>query len=131
MQYIEREFFINIIINMLIFLLTIDKSNCNILQTIFDPDNAGVNKSIGDIDMRLRKIKVANDILKMTKSFYRDPRLDLLPNDFIGSHRLLYLVIFHPTHTDSILACAKIQYRKPIIAKYVQFFDRYYVFKKI
>lgn len=94
-----------------------DKSNCNILQSIFDPDNAGVNKSIGDIDMRLGKIKIARNISRRRKSSYRDPTLDLLPNDFIGSHRLLYLVIFHPTNTDSFLACAKIQYRKPLMAK--------------
>ncbi|XP_043461697.1 uncharacterized protein LOC122498151 [Leptopilina heterotoma] len=94
-----------------------DKSNCNILQAIFDPDNAGVNKSIGDIDMRLGKIKISENLSKRRKYSFRDPKLDLLPNDFIGSHRLLYLVIFHPTHTDSFLACAKIEYRKPVMAK--------------
>lgn len=80
-----------------------------------------MNKSIGDIDVRLGKIKIAKDIFKRKKTFYRDSKLDLLPNYFIGSHRLLYLVIFQSTHSDSFLACAKIQYRKPIVAKYVKY----------
>ena len=95
----------------------LDKSNCNILQTVFDPDNAGSGKAIGDIDMRLGKIKVSTNPSKKTKIFYRDPSLDLLPTNIIGTHRLLYLVIFHPTHSDSFLACAKITHHKPITAK--------------
>ena len=95
----------------------IDKSNCNILQTVFDPDNAGTDKSIGDVDMRLGKIKVATNPTKNTKTFYRDPGLDLLPTDVIGSHRLLYLVLFHTNHSDAFLACAKIKHRRPVLAK--------------
>ncbi|XP_047350470.1 uncharacterized protein LOC124949465 isoform X2 [Vespa velutina] len=94
-----------------------DKSNCNILQTVFDPDNAGPGKSIGDVDMRLGKIKVAVKQSPKYKTSYRDPELSLLPADLLGPHRLLYLVIFHPTHDDSFLACAKINHRKPILAK--------------
>lgn len=94
-----------------------DKSNCNILQTVFDPDNAGVGRSLGDIDVRLGKIKVATNPAKKYKTSYRDPELSLLPADLLGPHRLLYLVIFHPTHDDSFLACAKINHRKPILAK--------------
>ncbi|KAK2588649.1 hypothetical protein KPH14_006415 [Odynerus spinipes] len=93
-----------------------DKSNCNILQTVFDPDNAGTGKSIGDIDARLGKIKVAVKQSKRYKTSYRDPELSLLPADLLGPHRLLYLVVFHPTHDDSFLACAKINHRKPILA---------------
>ncbi|XP_066586391.1 uncharacterized protein Rsod [Prorops nasuta] len=94
-----------------------DKSNCNSLQTVFDPDNSGPGKSIGELDVRLGKIKVALDPRKSYKTFYRDPELSLLPTDLLGPHRLLYLVIFHPTHDDSFLACAKINHRKPILAK--------------
>lgn len=38
-----------------------DSSDCNILQLVFDPDNAGKGKAIGDIDARLGKIKIATD----------------------------------------------------------------------
>ncbi|XP_012281553.1 uncharacterized protein LOC105700357 [Orussus abietinus] len=91
--------------------------NCNVLQTVFDPDNAGSSKSIGDIDSRLGKIKVAVDSRKSSKKLYRDPELSLLPADLLGPHRLLYLVVFHPTHDDSFLACARIKHHRPIIAK--------------
>ncbi|KAG7190089.1 hypothetical protein KM043_006224 [Ampulex compressa] len=94
-----------------------DKSNCNTLQSVFDPDNAGAEKSIGDIDARLGKIKVATDFRKKYKASYRDPELSLLPADLLGPHRQLYLVIFHPTHDDSFLACAKIKHRQPVFVK--------------
>lgn len=94
-----------------------DKSDCNILQTVFDPDDLGAGNSIGDVDGRLGKIRVAVDTTKKLKTSYRDPVISLLPADLLGSHRSLYLVIFHPTHTDSILACAKIKHRKFVLAK--------------
>lgn len=93
--------------------------NCNILQTIFDPNNAGTGKSIGDIDSRLGKLKVATDFDKKSKIAYRDLELALLPGDLLGPQRVLYVVIFHPTHDDSFLACAKIKHRKEITAKWV------------
>lgn len=67
--------------------------------------------------MRLGKIKVASNYQKRYKTLYRDSELSLLPADLLGPHRLLYLVIFHPTHDDSFLVCAKIIHQKPIIAK--------------
>ncbi|XP_034936914.1 uncharacterized protein Rsod [Chelonus insularis] len=94
-----------------------DRSNCNILQTVFDPDDAGTGKSIGDIDSRLGKVKVSTDTKNKFKAVYRDPVISLLPADLLGSYRSLYLVIFHPTHTDSVLACAKIKHQKVALAK--------------
>ncbi|XP_031842214.1 uncharacterized protein Rsod isoform X2 [Nomia melanderi] len=100
-----------------IFDLGKDKSSCNILQTVFDPDNAGNGKAIGDIDMRLGKIKVATNHHKRYKTLYRDSELSLLPADLLGPHRLIYLVIFHPTHDDSFLVCTKINRWKTISTK--------------
>ncbi|XP_071566892.1 uncharacterized protein Rsod isoform X1 [Temnothorax nylanderi] len=96
-----------------------DKNNCNILQNVFDPNNSGVGKSIGDVDVRLGKIKVAINTQDKYKTFYRDSELSLLPADLLGPHRHLYLVIFHPMHEDSFLACAKINHRKPVYTKAV------------
>jgi hypothetical protein len=95
----------------------LDKDNCNILQSIFDPNNSGVGRSIGDVDVRLGKIKVATSTQERYKTLYRDPELSLFPADLLGPHRHLYLVIFHPVHEDSFLVCAKINHRKPIHAK--------------
>lgn len=97
--------------------ICLDKDDCNILQDVFDPNNSGIGKSIGDIDVRLGKIKIADNIQKKYKTFHRDLDLSLLPADLLSPHRLLYLVIFHPIHEDSFLACAKINLRKPIHTK--------------
>ncbi|XP_020297647.1 uncharacterized protein LOC109862119 isoform X2 [Pseudomyrmex gracilis] len=95
------------------------KDNCNILQSVFDPNDSGVGESIGDIDVRLGKVKVAVTTKENYKTFYRDPELSLLSADLLSPHRHLYLVIFHPIHQDSFLACAKINHRKPIHTKAV------------
>lgn len=95
----------------------LDKLNCNILQNVFDPNNSGAGKSIGDVDVRLGKVKIATNMQEKHKTFYRDPELSLLPVDLLIPHRHLYLVIFHPVHEDSFLACAKINHRKPIHVK--------------
>lgn len=98
-------------------LICLDKDNCNILQNVFDPNNSGVGKSIGDIDVRLGKVKIAINTQEKYKTFYRDSELSLLPADLIGPHRHLYLVIFHLVHEDSFLACAKINHHKAIYTK--------------
>ncbi|XP_039303730.1 uncharacterized protein LOC105197011 isoform X2 [Solenopsis invicta] len=95
-----------------------DKNDCNILQNVFDPNNSDAGKSIGDIDVRLGKVKVAVTQEKY-KTFYKDSELSLMPADLLGPHRHLYLVIFHPVHEDSFLACAKINHRKPIYTKVI------------
>ncbi|XP_008207466.1 uncharacterized protein LOC100124033 [Nasonia vitripennis] len=94
-----------------------ERTSCSILQTVFDPDNSGSGKSIGDIDARLGKIRVASRVNSNFRQAYRDPGLAILPADLIGPHHVLYLVIFHPTHNDIILGCAKIKPRKAITAK--------------
>ncbi|KAL0112201.1 hypothetical protein PUN28_011934 [Cardiocondyla obscurior] len=96
-----------------------DKNNCNILQNVFDPNNSGDGKSIGDIDVRLGKVKVAINTQDKYKTFYRDSELSLLPTDLLVPHRHLYLVIFHSEYEDSFLACAKINHYKPIYMKAV------------
>ncbi|XP_058804660.1 uncharacterized protein LOC131671891 [Phymastichus coffea] len=93
-----------------------ERTSCNILQTVFDPNNSGPGKSIGDVDLRLGKMRIASHNSKFYKSSYRDPELSLLSTDLLG-HRVLYLVIFHPTHEDLFLACAKIKLHRPISAK--------------
>ncbi|XP_017889745.1 uncharacterized protein LOC108630767 [Ceratina calcarata] len=100
-----------------IFDISKDKSSCNILQTVFDPDNAGDGNGIGDIDARLGKVKVAADHHKRYKTLYKDSKLSLLPADLLGPQRQLYLVIFHPRHEDSFLQCSKITHRKPTLVK--------------
>ncbi|XP_011497265.1 PREDICTED: uncharacterized protein LOC105361711 [Ceratosolen solmsi marchali] len=93
-----------------------ERISCNSLQTVFDPDNAGFGKSIGDIDTRLGKLNISSRSSMIFRSSYRDPELVLRSVD-LESSRILYLVIFHPTHEDLFLACAKIKLRKSIIVK--------------
>ncbi|XP_022918484.2 uncharacterized protein [Onthophagus taurus] len=95
------------------------EENCNMLQLIFDPDNSGNNQTMGDIDLRVGKVKVSGDKKKRYKTLFRDETLTLLPNDLTGVRRRLYLVIFRNKHPDSFLACAKIQYEHPINAKVI------------
>ncbi|XP_044755346.1 uncharacterized protein LOC123314251 [Coccinella septempunctata] len=93
------------------------EQNCDILQLVFDPDNRGKGKSMGDIDQRLGKVKIALDHNKRKfKTLFRDDQLSLLPNDLSGPQRRLYLVIFEKNHEDVFLACANIRYEHPINA---------------
>lgn len=97
-----------------------DKSeeNCNILQLVFDPENKGKGKGVGDIDSRLGKIKVSSQPTEgRIKTLYKDDGLTLLPSDLGGPHRNLYVVIFDDKHTDSFLTCAKIRHHHPRYAK--------------
>ncbi|XP_023244895.1 uncharacterized protein LOC106647898 [Copidosoma floridanum] len=94
-----------------------ERASCNILQTVFDPDDAGPEKSIGDVDSRLGKIRVASRTSPGFKSAFRDPELALLSADLLSPHRALYIVIFHPIHEDLFLACAKLKPRRPLVAK--------------
>ncbi|CAG9829590.1 unnamed protein product [Diabrotica balteata] len=85
--------------------------NCNILQLVFDPNDKGGGKAIGDVDKRLGKVKVSTDYNKYKfKTLYRDEELILLPGDLNGPQRRLYLVLFETKHEDVFLGCAKIQY---------------------
>ncbi|KAL3268164.1 hypothetical protein HHI36_007291 [Cryptolaemus montrouzieri] len=93
------------------------EQNCNILQLVFDPDNRGSGKAIGDIDNRLGKLKISLDHNKNKfRTLLRDDELILLPNDLTGPQRRLYLVIFEKNHEDVFLSCANIRYDHPINA---------------
>lgn len=94
------------------------QDNCNVLQLIFDPDNKGEGKALGDIDSRLGKVKVSRNYnTNKYKTLYNDDSLILLPSDLTGPQRRLYLVLFESKHEDVFLACAKIRYDQPVNAR--------------
>ncbi|XP_034664777.1 uncharacterized protein LOC117899105 isoform X1 [Drosophila subobscura] len=94
------------------------EDNCNFLELVFDPQGSGPGQGIGDLDMRLGRIAVANNALKIPKrSSFRDAQLALLPSDLTIPHRTLYLVIFDNQHPDTYLACTKIRHVQPLIYK--------------
>lgn len=96
------------------------ESNCNVLQLIFDPQNVGNGKSIGDVDGRLGKVKIATDpIRKSVRELFHDDDLMLLPSDLTGPHRHLFVVLYDSLHEGNFLACAKIRHIRPKIVKYV------------
>lgn len=99
--------------------------NCNVLQLIYDPQNAGTGKSIGDIDSRVGQIKISgyNQRSAETKQLFHDNELILLPSDLSGPHRHLFVVIFDHVHTNQFISCAKIQNVRSRIAKYVRKFN--------
>lgn len=100
-----------------IFDTTKDVNNCNVLQTIFDPDDRGTGQSIGDIDTRLGKIKMSTKKDEKTKTSYKDFMTASIPADVHDLYRSLYIVIFDIDHPDLFLSCAKIKPRKFILTK--------------
>lgn len=93
--------------------------NCDILQLVFDPDDKGEGKGIGDVDERLGKVKVSTDYNRNKyKTLHRDGELVLLPSDLTGPQRRLYLMLFETKHEDVFLGCAKIRYEHSINARY-------------
>lgn len=93
------------------------KTSCNFLQSVFDPDNAGEGKAIGDLNVRLGKVKVAVDPRRKFKDAFRDEASILPTTNYLGPKRHLYLVIFHPKHEDTFVACARIRQVTPMFAK--------------
>ncbi|XP_076266542.1 superoxide dismutase family protein Rsod [Rhynchophorus ferrugineus] len=94
--------------------------NCNILQLVFDPQNRGSGQAMGDIDVRLGKVKVSTNYNRNKfKILYRDSDLMLLPSDITGPQRRLYVVIFEKKHDDVFLACAKIRYDHPVHSRVI------------
>lgn len=86
------------------------EDNCNFLQLVFDPSGEGEGRSIGDLDSRLGKIRVAKNALRMPqRAVFRDEKLALLPSDLTIPHRTLYLVLFDDQHPENYLACTKIR----------------------
>lgn len=94
------------------------ENNCNILQLVFDQQNLGNGKAIGDIDLRLGSIKIAtNGQKQMIRQIYHDQELVLLPSDLNGPQRQLYVVVFDNLHTENFLGCAKIRHVRPRMIK--------------
>lgn len=92
--------------------------NCNVLQLVYDPDNLGAGKSIGDINVRMGKIKIAKDVHKQEiRQTFSDKELILLPSDLTGPHRQLFVVVYDDSHPNRFLACAKIQNVRTRVAK--------------
>lgn len=84
------------------------EENCNVLQVIYDPQNYGPGNSIGDIDLRVGKLNISEDIQKLSvRQVFRDNQLHLLPADLNVPSRKLYVVI--TDHKNDFLACAKIR----------------------
>lgn len=92
--------------------------NCNVLQLVYDPQNMGAGNSLGDIDVRVGKIKVAKDVHRQsTRQIFTDNDLILLPSDLSGPHRQLFVVIYDHLHANRFAACAKIHNIRTQIAK--------------
>ncbi|XP_031640527.1 uncharacterized protein LOC116352238 isoform X2 [Contarinia nasturtii] len=92
--------------------------NCNVLQLIYDPQNMGAGKSLGDIDGRVGEIKVAKDVYRQEiKQVFNDNELILIPSDLTGPHRQLFVVVYDHLHENRFLACAKIRNLRTRIAK--------------
>lgn len=93
--------------------------DCNILQLIYDPKNAGAGQAIGDIDSRVGEIKIAgyNQGSFSSNQLFEDDKLILLPSDLSGYRRHLYVVIYHPIKKNQFLSCAKVRNVRPRIAK--------------
>lgn len=89
------------------------RDNCNFLQFIFDPTSSPAGQTVGDIDTRLGKVKIAINKDSGAIGSFHDSELTPLPVDVVSGQRSLYLVIFDPNHEDSFLACAKIRHIVP------------------
>lgn len=88
------------------------------MQAIFDPQNYGPGNSIGDIDLRVGKLNISEDIQKLSiRQMFRDDQLHLLPADFNVPSRKLYVVI--TDHKNDFLACAKIRQLETKVVKTV------------
>lgn len=94
------------------------EENCNVLQVIYDPQNFGPGDSIGDIDLRVGKLNISEDIQKLSiRQVFRDDKLHLLPADLSLPSRKLYVVI--TDHKSDFLACAKIRQLETKVVKSV------------
>lgn len=94
------------------------QNNCNVLQLVYDPQNMGAGKGLGDIDVRVGAIKVAKNVHQQEiRQLFSDNELILLPSDLSGPHRQLFVVIYDHMHTNRFLGCAKIRNVRTRIAK--------------
>lgn len=92
--------------------------NCNVLQLVYDPNDAGAGKSLGDVDVRVGTVNVARNVHHQeTKQLFTDNELILLPSDLTGSRRQLFVVVYDHQHTKRFLACSKIQNMRTRVVK--------------
>lgn len=90
------------------------EANCNVLQLVFDQQNEGAGRAIGDIDRRLGSLSVATKAdRQLVREVFHDTPLMLLPSDLTGPQRQLYVVVFDNLHPDVFLGCAKIRHVQP------------------
>lgn len=83
---------------------------------IYDPQNYGAGNAIGDIDLRLGKLNVSENVQKFkVRQVFKDDKLHLLPADLTGPSRKLYVVIVD--NKNDFLACAKIRQLEVKVAK--------------
>lgn len=111
------------------------ETNCNVLQLVFDQQNQGDGKAIGDIDRRLGSIQIATHFERyMVREIYHDEALVLLPSDLNVPQRQLYIVIFDNLHPEVFLSCAKIRHVQSRSVRYVRIFfiwNLLYSFKSV
>ncbi|KAL7017747.1 hypothetical protein ACKWTF_010504 [Chironomus riparius] len=91
------------------------EENCNVLQTIYDPQNYGPGNSIGDIDDRVGKLRISDKLNVNANQVFQDNQLHLMESDINGPSRKLYVVILDSR--NDFLGCAKIRLLKPRVAK--------------
>lgn len=91
------------------------EANCNVLQLVFDQQNRGSGRAIGDIDQRLGALNVATHAERRpVRQLFHDPALVLLPSDLMaGPQRQLFVVVFDNLHPDVFAACAKVRHVQP------------------
>lgn len=94
------------------------EENCNVLQVVYDPQNYGAGKGIGDIDSRVGKLNISENVRRENiRQLFRYEQLVLLPADLTGPSRKLYVVIYDAVHPTNFLACAKIRHLAPRVVK--------------
>jgi hypothetical protein len=77
----------------------------------------GTGKSIGDIDLRVGKLKIGVDPNKKEYQTFEDDNFILYPPDLMSTARQLYVVIHDIRNPNKFIACAKIRTVEPRIAK--------------
>lgn len=92
------------------------EENCNVLQSIYDPQNYGPGNSIGDIDDRVGKIQISENVQNLNvKQVFQDDKLHLLASDINGPSRKLYVVIID--NRKNFISCSKIRQLDVHVAK--------------
>lgn len=94
------------------------EENCNILQTVYDPQNLGKGNAIGDIDKRTQKIKVLEGVHEnFLFQTFTDDLFILLPNDLKASTRKLFVVLMEDSKIDQFVGCSQLRLQEPYSLK--------------